>query len=118
MRNNELEKSILASGSAHEAMSWLKEPGVLERSLGECSSYEASVELVQDLYNIGAVKVWVFDIDGGPTEEQNSGRLIVELPKSSIERANLLAKCAEIGAKQGFDPEPDYGQRYTIIMLD
>jgi len=118
MKNNELEKSILASGRAREAMSWLKESSVPERSLGECRSCESSVKLVQELYDSGAVKVWAFDIDGEPTEEQNSGRLIVELPENPMTRANLLAKCNEIGAEQGFDPEQDYGQRYTILMLD
>ena len=118
MKNDEMEKSIIASGNAREAMSWLTEVNVPERSLGECSSSETSVELIQELYNLGAIKVWVFDIDGGSTEEQNSGRLIVELPNEPQKRTLLLAKCAKIGSESGFDAEPDTGQQYTLLMLD
>jgi hypothetical protein len=118
MMNNQFIIRILESGDACEALTWLTEKFVPERTLGEAKSREAGIALVKSLYKIGAIKVLVFNIDIIPTGEQNSGRLIVELPKGSTERANLLAKCAEIGAEQGFDPEPDYGQRYTILMLD
>lgn len=101
-----------------EALSWLTESGVPERSLGECQSQEDSIELVKGIYTLGAVKVWVFDIDGEPDEEQNSGRLIVELPKDSQKRQQVLEKCGEIGEELGFDPEEDTGQKYTLLMLD
>jgi hypothetical protein len=74
--------------------------------------------LVKSLYQLGAKNVWVFDIDGDLDEEQNSGRLIVELSVDRNERHNLLLKCAEIGAAQGFDAEPDTGQRYILLLLD
>lgn len=115
---DDLPKSILSSGNALEALAWLKEPSVPERSLGEATTQEDSIELVESLYNAGAVTVWVFDIDGELSEEQNSGRLLVELPSDPAKRESILAKCAEIGAEQGFDAEPDTGQYYTVLMLD
>jgi len=29
-----------------------------------------------------------------------------------------LGKCGEIGEELGFEPEPDIGQKYTLVMLD
>jgi len=101
-----------------EALSWLTESNVPERSLGECQNQEDSVEFVNEFYKVGAVRVWVFDIDGKPDEEQNSGRLIIELPKNSQKRKKLLDKCGEIGEELGFELEPDTGQKYTLLMLD
>lgn len=109
---------LLASKDIHEALSWLTESNVPERSLGEAQGREASITLVKSLYQLGAKNVWVFDIDGDLDEEQNSGQLIVELSQDRNERHKLLVKCAEIGAAQGFDAEPDTGQRYTLLMLD
>ena len=109
---------LLASKDIQEALSWLTESNVPERSLGEAQEREASIALVKSLYQLGAKNVWVFDIDGDLDEEQNSGRLIVELSEDRNERHKLLLKCAEIGAAQGFDAEPDTGQRYPLLMLD
>jgi len=109
---------LLASKDIQEALSWLTESNVPERSLGEAQEREVSIALVKSLYKLGAKNVWVFDIDGDLDEEQNSGRLIVELSEDRNERHKLLVKCAEIGAAQGFDAEPDTGQRYTLLMLD
>ncbi len=109
---------LLASKDIHEALSWLTESDVPERSLGETQEREASIDLVKSLYQLGAKNVWVFDIDGDLDEEQNSGRLIVELSEDHNKRHKLLIRCAEIGVTQGFDAEPDTGQRYTLLMLD
>jgi len=118
MNNFAIIDHIFKSKDVHEVLTWLTESNVPGRSLGEAKSQNASIALVQSLYQLGAKKIWVFDIDGEPTEEQNSGRLIVELPEDHNKRHDVLAKCAEIGAEQGFDAEPDTGQRYTILMLD
>jgi len=115
---DDFTSDLLASESAHEALSWLTERGAPERSLGEAQGKESSISLVESLYKKGAKSVWVLDIDDSLDEEQNSGRLLIELPKNRIERYKLLAKCAEIGVENGFDPEPDTGQEYTLLMLD
>jgi len=63
--------------------------------------------LFKSIYDCGARIVYVFDIDGKPDEEQNSGRLLIELPDRPKERKALLQICGEIAARQGFDPESD-----------
>jgi len=113
-----IAQSKLVAGSAFEALSWLTEPSRPARSLGEASSQQDSIELIKELYGAGATKVWVIDVHGGPNEEQNSGRLLIELPTDTAERHSILAKCGEIGTELGFSPEPDVGQRYTLVMLD
>jgi hypothetical protein len=101
-----------------DALQWLIEPDVPERTLGECTRPEDSVELVKDFYILGAVKVWTFDIDGAPDEEQNSGKLVIQLPEDSRKRKKILEKCNGIATVKGFDAESDYGQKYTFVMLD
>lgn len=111
-------ENLFSEKEVVEALSWLTESDVPERSLGECQSKEDSIELVNKLYKLGAVKVWIFDVDGKPDEEQNSGRLIIELPKNPKKRQRVLEKCGEIGEELGFEPEPDTGQKYTLVILD
>lgn len=111
-------RDILNKKCHREAHEWLYEPEVPERSLGETKGWKESIELVQSLYDLGAKKVWVIDIDGKTDEEQNSGRLIVELPTKSGRRTLLLRYCNELGLEQGYDQEADSGQKYILLMLD
>jgi hypothetical protein len=116
--SDELAKSILARKDVFEALKWLRDTSMPEHSLGEATTQNDSIELVESLYKAGAITVWVFDIDGGSDEEQNSGRLLIELPRNQSMRKKLFSKCAEITVEQGFDPEEDTGQKYILVMLD
>ena len=78
---------LLASESTREALLWLEEKDVPMRTLGENIKSEMSIAFVKSLYDIGAKKVWVFDIDDYGEKGQNSGKLIIEFawrpPKTS-----------------------------------
>ena len=116
--HDDFYKKLFAENEMVDAMEWLTESDVQERTLGECTRQEDSVGLVQDFIKIGAVKIWTFDIEGGADEEQNSGKLVIELPRDENKRKTILEKCGEIAKAMGFDSEPDTGQKYTFLMLD
>jgi len=40
------------------------------------------------------------------------------LPKDDETREKLLQFCGRLARKLGFDPDPDVGQRYILLMLD
>jgi hypothetical protein len=115
---DDLARAILARQGAHEALSWLKDDSTPECSLGEASTINDSIALVESLYRAGAVRVWVFDVRGSGAVGQNSGRLLVELPNDAKPRQMLLSECSKIGAEQGFSAEVDYDQQYVVLMLD
>ncbi len=73
------------------------------------------VELVQNLYDLSAVRVTVARIQVYP-EDQDAGRLYIELPDEPAKRTKLFAWSADFHGKQGFDPTPDEGQRYLLVM--
>jgi hypothetical protein len=49
---------------------------------------------------------------------ENTGKLLIELPDDSTDRESVLAIAAKIAESQGFDAEPDTGQKYVFVMLD
>ncbi len=111
-------KKLFENNQMTDAYAWLTQPGVPERTLGECTRPEDSIEMVKVFLDMGAVNIWTYDIEGEADEEQNSGKLVIELPNDPEQRKNILDKCGEIAQESGFDPEPDTGQKYTFLLLD
>ncbi len=98
-----------------ESMQQTRQPS---RSLGEATGQDESIRLVKELYALGAVTVHAVEIDGAPSEDQNTGRLVIELPQEQGMRDKLMKYCGESARELGFDPDPDVGQRYLFLMLD
>jgi hypothetical protein len=115
---DELCTSLLRGAHVREALSWLTEVRQPSRSLGEMKGQNASLHLVKKLYALGAVAVHAVEIDEGADEDQNTGKLVVELPHSPEIRMGLLKFCGRLAKKQGFDPDPNVGQRYALLILD
>jgi hypothetical protein len=114
----ELAARLLKGSRVREALSWLEESQKPSRSLGEATGQSASLQLVRKLYALGAVSVHAVEIDGAEGDDQNTGRLVIELPKDDETREKLLQFCGRLARKLGFDPDPDVGQRYILLMLD
>jgi len=112
--NDNFCRAILSSGNATEAREWFKSGRCF---LGEDHRAENSIEFVKSLYEAGAVKVWVLDISVDELG-QNSGRLIVEMPKECQLRERVFAICDEVARDSGYDPECDCGQEFRLLMLD
>lgn len=103
--------------TAQEALSWLQgSTDSCERALGEMT-YDEAVAEIQKLYALGATKVWVVEIEEDEDLEE-SGKLVVELPKNKESRADVFEWSAYWATTQGFDPETDTGQAHVFVMLD
>lgn len=115
---DELPLKLLQGPRVREALAWLQESRQPSRSLGEATGQDESIRLVKALYSLGAVAVHAVEINGGADEDQNTGRIIIELPQDRQQRKNLLEFCGELARDAGFDSESDLGQRYVLLMLD
>lgn len=115
---DELPLGLLQGKDVKEALSWLADTRELSRSLGEATDQAESIRLVKKLYRLGAVSVHAVEIDGGPDEDQNSGKVVIELPDVQEQRAKLLKLCGKLARDLGFEADSDVGQKYLLLMLD
>jgi len=98
-----------------EALAWLKLSDGKERTIGDGNQdATASLHLVQDLYQHGAVEVTAIDIDVD-THMETTSTLIVKLPDEAAARKRVLQSEAKVARLGGFDPVPDEGQRYVML---
>ena len=111
-----LPKKLLQGDSVREALSWLEESKL--RSIGQATSRRKSLNLVRKLYDCGAINVQAVEIDGAEEEEQNAGKIVIEIPKDKDGRKAIFKIAGKIARKQGYDPEQDVGQQYCFLMLD
>lgn len=117
--SDEFVQQFLGSPNTREVLKWLGESSETDfRSIGELGSTEESIALANEIYDAGSVEVLAVDIDEYPDEGQNSGKLLIKLPKDSDERKRVFARAGQIALSQGFDPEIDSGQSYLFVMLD
>jgi antitoxin component YwqK of YwqJK toxin-antitoxin module len=115
--SDELPLQLLRGSHVREALAWLEETRQPSRSVGEAIEQEESIRLIKKLYNLGAVSVHAVEIDGGPADDQNTGRLVIEMPREKLARAKLLRFCGTLAREEGFDPESDLNQDYVLLML-
>jgi hypothetical protein len=116
---------LLGDPERVEALFWLREAVEEIRSLGECGSREASVELAERIYEAGAEEVWVVDIEryalqhmDGEQRRANSGKLVVRLPTDPGSRRRFFRWEAKHSRSLGFDPRLDEGQTFLFVPLD
>ena len=115
---DEFVERFLGLPNTKEALGWLegstrKKP----HTLGEDESTANAIQLVEEIYAAGAVQVLAVEIDSYD-EGENTGKLVIELPANAQDREMVLGIAGKIAESQGFDPEPDNGQRYVFVMLD
>lgn len=116
--NDDFCETLIGGEHVCEAKKWFaKRPEGTARTLGELRTTEESVAEVDELYRAGAVKVTLVDIDYYD-EDENTGKLVVTLPKDLQARAKVLAWCAKWARATGYDPETDIGQKYVFVMMD
>ena len=54
----------------------------------------------------------------GTRHFENTGHLLVQLPKDPLRRKGVFQLHARVVARLGFDPTPDVGQEYLYCPLD
>lgn len=106
---------LLKTGNSQELQNWLKQRG---NYLGEDLTHEQSIKFANNLYSMGAHKVFAVDIEEVDENIENTGRLIVELPSSQFDRIKIFQFIGDIQKKQGFDADTDNGQKYLFFMID
>lgn len=109
---------LLASPNSKEVLAWLKEAPPDTRTLGEMPTTEASLAMANELYARGATRVTAVKIDRYETGEENTGKLIVSLPKEPSARERVFAWCAECAEERGLDADRDTGQDHLFVLLD
>jgi hypothetical protein len=111
-------EELLKSPRSKEALEWLRGGLPGSRTLGELPDTGESISLVTELYALGATKVTAVEIDIYDTGEENTGKIIISLPKEKAKRANLFEWSSERAEEMGFDPDRDVGQKHIFVMLD
>ena len=111
--------SLLSLGENAEAFRWLDEASdYADRTLGEDLDNPESVTIVERGYRAGASEIVAVDIHSDANGCQNTGRLVVILPESPIQRQSVFAWANELAAMRGWDPEVDFGQARLFVWLD
>lgn len=104
------------SSQKAEALHWL-ESSKGKNTLGELSSTQESIDLVKAIYAAGAEAVIAIEIDDYDGE-QNTGKLIIKLPKDKALRDRVFEWHGKQAESTGFDAERDIGQSHLFSMLD
>jgi hypothetical protein len=112
-----LSEELLADANSREVLEWLAE-GSATRTLGELPTREASIGLARDIYDLGAIRVTAVRIDRYPDRQENTGKLVISLPREETAREKLLGWAGQIAEEQGYEPVQDSGQNYLFVMLD
>ncbi len=117
-RHDGLIARLLNSRKA-EARIWLRSsPDENAFTLGELPTTRQSLELAEEAYTAGAVTVLAVEINDCENGQQNSGKLVIELPKAKAKRKRIIAWVNEQAELQGFDPESDNGETHLFLPLD
>jgi hypothetical protein len=107
---------LINNTTSAEVLPWLQSAGGI-KTLGELESTEKSIELITEVFDAGAIQLFAVEIDSYDDDE-NTGKLCVELPNDPILRKRVLDWTNEIAEEQGFEQEIDVGQQYVFVMLD
>ena len=107
-------EEMLAEGDPQELKTWLYGS---ENTLGIMST-EESVHLADAAYSAGAKAIFAVDIDHYPGDGENTGHLIVELPRAPASRRAVVEWAAPIAHEQGYDAYGDVGQKFIYVKLD
>jgi hypothetical protein len=116
--HNYLVAKLLQSRRKAEALRWLSgsQPS-RRRALGRFKGANPSVNLVKELYAAGAIRVIAVDIESRPTGSQWTEKLIIELPSDANRRASIFRWCKRQGAKAGYSPQHDAGEKHLYLLL-
>jgi hypothetical protein len=111
-------------GPRYEARAWLaatRNPHPFASNRFE--SPTAAAAFVDSLYRLGADTVYVLNVqqdsawlarEGGPYADA----LLIRLPAARQARRGLFDTGARESRREGFDPEPDQGQKYLYLWWD
>lgn len=94
-----------------EARHWLK--GDENRRLGKEMDHEDSLELIEQGYKAGAIKIIAVEI-----RDDSSRHLVVYVPAAGPERERVFKWHSKVVQKCGWDPNDDWGQNELFVFFD
>jgi hypothetical protein len=106
---------LLQMHDREEAAGWLKRGGE-QHYIGELD-HQASKDLVDTIYRLGAVRVEIVDL-GENDGLVSTDHIIVTLPSLTHLRANLLRWNNDRVATMGLDGDKDIGQDHLLVWFD
>jgi hypothetical protein len=107
---NEFINKFLRKPNRGEARQWLK--GDENRWLGDMT-HEDSVELIEEGYKAGAIKIIAVEI-----ADETADRLIVYVPPAGPKRQRVFEWHSIVAQKCGWDPNDDWGQNELFVFFD
>jgi hypothetical protein len=107
-------RQLMANGLCADARIWVKNRN---HTLGEMD-HKASRRLVERLTRVGAFRIFACEINDYGERGENTGHLVVELPKDKALRPKLFKAIARLAEERGFAGDPDDGQDYAYVKLD
>jgi len=122
MKPSDVERffnDLLSKPNRAEAVSWLDaSTEEAPRTLGELETNKSAIDLVHEAYEAGAIEVIAVDIETYDDGSQNTSRLVVLLPHDEAARKKTLKWCNRQSGRLGLPSEDEFGQKYTLVMLD
>ena len=106
---------LLALQNKSEARQWLQ--GNNTRRLFKWDR-QGSIQVVEELYKLGAKEVWVVNLENGGFLANVAGELVVVLPQEPEPRKKLLDWHNANPAEDEDDKLTDKGQKYMYLALD
>jgi hypothetical protein len=104
----------LQEGKTEDVMKWVRRAS---HTLGG-RNWSSSKRLVERLALAGCIKVWACKIDSYDDGTENTGHLVVELPKAKMPRAKVLKMIDRLARETGYRGPFDDGERYAYVKLD
>ncbi len=111
-----LVTKLLRSRRKAEALRWLLGSRRSQRRvLGEFKGAKPSLNVVKELYAAGAIKIIAVDIQSTSTGTQRTDKLVMELPADAKMRSAIFRWCKRQGARAGYSPEFDGGEKHLYL---
>jgi hypothetical protein len=119
-KHEQLIHRLLGSRKKAEALAWLRAVhGTDERVIGTRKTNRASIRLVKEIYDVGAVEVIAVHIRKKLRQNgHRAGKLVVKLPSDAKARKRIFDWCRRRGDAIGFSPDPDHGESHLFLLLD
>jgi hypothetical protein len=118
--HEELIQRLLSDATKREALAWLKGGTTAEkRTVGACKTTRESLQLIQTIFDLGAVDIFAVQIHPIPRGGgEHTGKLVVKLPQDAKLRTAIFDWCKQQGDSLGFSPDPDGGESHLFLLLD
>jgi hypothetical protein len=105
---------VIKEGRTEKAEEWIDNKS---HTLGELD-WAASKRLVRRLSAMGCTGIFACEVDQCDDGTENTGHLVVRLPKAAKVRAKVFKFIDELAHETGYEGPLDDGQQFAYVKLD